>query len=97
MAAYLQLDDVNSLKAKIDDKAHDLFRAKSGVAPLQVSRYFKTKVGKGKEANCFLKNQDVWDNKEVKSLRHVCANGSLLPIQTSIEAPPWNFQMRDEI
>jgi len=73
MASYLNLDDVGSLKAKIDEKAHDLFKAMPGKSQLQVYRLFKARFGegKGKEATNFVRNQDVGNVSQIQALEHV--------------------------
>jgi len=68
MAASLNLDDVESFKTKIDRKAHDLFKGRPGQAPLQVNRYLKTKIGKEKQTNCFVRNQSVWEDSQIRAL-----------------------------
>ncbi|KAE8444552.1 hypothetical protein EG329_014476 [Mollisiaceae sp. DMI_Dod_QoI] len=72
MAPSYHLDDLRSLKLKIDEKAHDLFKEKPGHAELQVTRIFKRRSGKQDEGerNTFVKDLDVCDLSQVKALRH---------------------------
>jgi hypothetical protein len=71
MTAHLNFDDVRSLEAKIDEKAHDLFKAKSGKPQLQVSRLLKTELGEEKTALCFEGSQYIKDLSQLKALEHV--------------------------
>jgi hypothetical protein len=71
MASYLNLDGTECLKAKIDEKAHDLFKPKPGKPQLQVSRLFKTRTAEGKETTRFVRNQDVGDVSQIKAMEHV--------------------------
>ncbi|MAD84145.1 MAG: hypothetical protein CL912_14375 [Deltaproteobacteria bacterium] len=74
-----RLDDLRSLRAKVDGKAHDLFKAKDGVASLQVTQVFRDR-----RANCsvgsiqtgaFVQDQDVWNLGEIRALRNVIVTG----------------------
>jgi len=74
MAPMHRLDDLRSLRAKVDGKAHDLFKAKDGVASLQVTQVFRDR-----RANCsvgsiqtgaFVQDQDVWNLGEIRALRN---------------------------
>jgi hypothetical protein len=69
MAMYLKLHDVDSLKHKLDGKASDLFKARAGVAQLQVSRYKTSRSEDTKESFSFLRNRDLKDASEIKKLR----------------------------
>ena len=71
MASYLNLDNTESLRAKIDRKAYDLFKAKYGKPQLQVSRLSKVTSGEGKETICFMENQDVESISQIKALKYV--------------------------
>lgn len=78
MATYM-LDDIRSLQRKIDAKALDLFKAKDGQAPLQVTRIFDDKVvncvekrpRKKQKPTSFIRGQNVWNSSQLKALRHV--------------------------
>ena len=70
MASYLDLDNTESLRAKINRKACDLFKAQPEKPQLQVNRLTEIENGKGKEFR-FKKNQDVIGSSEIKALRHV--------------------------
>lgn len=56
------LDDTASLKKKIDRRSDGLFAAIEGRAGLQVTR---------KNGINFVKNQDVWDEKQLEQVRNV--------------------------
>ena len=73
MASHLLLDNAQSLPTRIDRKAHDLFKAKPGKAPLQVTRVFQRKIDgdSGKTKSCYVKNQDVWDTPQIAGLKNV--------------------------
>jgi hypothetical protein len=71
MASYRNLDDAGILKAKIDEKAYDLFKAKPEKPQLQVNRLFKTMIGEDKETTCLVRNQNVGDVSQIKALEHV--------------------------
>ena len=75
MAPMKRLDDLRSLKAKVDGKAHDLFKAKEGLAPLQVTRVFKDRRANSSVRNIqtevFVQDQDVWNLGEIRALRNV--------------------------
>lgn len=69
------LDDLQSLEKKIDEKAHDLFKAKPGHAGFQVTRISKQKIGKRNigesERNVVIRDLDVCDLSAVRALQHV--------------------------
>lgn len=67
MAAYLELDDVDILREKVDRKAHDLFKARPGVAQLQVSRYGSLRTEDGKEESYSLRNQELKNLSDVRT------------------------------
>jgi hypothetical protein len=72
MATKFQLDDNRSLELKINQKAHDLFKEKKGHPGLQVTRIFKR--GNGRDSslrNAFVRDLDVCDVSQVKSMRDV--------------------------
>lgn len=68
----LILDDLSSLKMKVDRKAGSLFgAAPKGKAPLQVMRMANRKDGDGD--NSFVENEDVLDESTLNELRNVSA------------------------
>jgi hypothetical protein len=71
MPCYLNLEDSDSLKAKIDKKAPDLFKARKGKPQLQVNKCHKKKTEDGKETVYVEVNRDVRNMFELKALRHV--------------------------
>ena len=71
MASYLSLDESDSLKAKIDERASDTFQSLPGRPQLEVNRHFK-KINEGnKEFVCIERNLDVRNVLEIKSLERV--------------------------
>jgi hypothetical protein len=71
MASYLKLEDNEGLKARIDEKASDIFKARKGKPQLQVNKCYKKKTDEGKETMCIERDQDVRNMFELKGLRHV--------------------------
>jgi hypothetical protein len=71
MASYLNLEDNEGLKARIDKKASDLFKARKGKPQLQVNKCYKKKTDEGKETMCIERDRDVRNMFELKGLRHV--------------------------
>jgi hypothetical protein len=71
MTLHLNLDDIGSLEVKIDEKANDLFKAKSGKPQLQVSRLQETELGDEKTVVCFVGNQCIKDISQLKALKYV--------------------------
>jgi len=71
MASYLNLDESESLKAKVDERAPDTFQLLLGRPQLEVSRHFKKINEENKETVCVVRNQDVRSVLEVKSLERV--------------------------
>jgi hypothetical protein len=73
MSGHYAFDDLRSLKTKINDKAYDSFKEKSGTAPLQVTRIILGRIlnGKEKEVNHLVRDQDVWKLSEVKTSTQV--------------------------
>jgi hypothetical protein len=71
MSPHFNMDDLDSLQMKINSKAPDLFKDRMGQAPLQVSRVFKGRIGKDEETSCFVRNQNVWNNSQIKALKIV--------------------------
>jgi len=70
MASQIQLDDDQSLLAKLDKKSSNLFKAKPGVAQIYVSRYGKTIVDGVERSSCLANNEEVRDSDTIMSLRH---------------------------
>jgi hypothetical protein len=68
MALFSNLDDMRSLRIKIDQKDHDLFKEKSGQAPLTVTRVFKYQEN---NTNFFEKDRKVLKVSDVNILRNV--------------------------
>jgi hypothetical protein len=68
MASFSSLDDMRTIRTKIEQKAHDLFREKPGQAPLRVTRAFKSQE---KNAKCFEKHREVLNLSDIKKLRNV--------------------------
>jgi hypothetical protein len=71
MASYLNLDDMDSLAAKINDRAPDTFLAVPGKPQLEVNKYFKKRNEESKEGVCIVKNQDVRSAAQIKTLKRV--------------------------
>jgi hypothetical protein len=71
MASYLNLEDSEGLRAKIDEKASDLFKARKPKPQLQVSKCYKKKTDEGKETMYIERDRDVRNIFELKGLRHV--------------------------
>jgi len=71
MASYLNLEDSDNLKAKIDEKASALFHARKGKPQLQVNKCYKKKTDEGKETMCIESSRDVMNMCELKVLRDV--------------------------
>jgi hypothetical protein len=70
MTWYLDLEDSESLRMKIDKKASDLFRVRKKKPQLQVTKCYKT-VQEGQETICVERNRDVGNISELKALYHV--------------------------
>ncbi|KAH9211753.1 hypothetical protein DL95DRAFT_369317 [Leptodontidium sp. 2 PMI_412] len=74
MASMYRLDDLRSLQTKVQEKAHDLFKAKAGISPLQVTRIFRNsranELAEKDNIPHFFKDQDVWNSAQVKALRN---------------------------
>jgi hypothetical protein len=71
MPPSFSMDDLVSLRTKIDSKAANLFKEKKGKAPLQVSRVFRSKIGEDKDTPCFVRDQNVWDKSQIEALKNV--------------------------
>jgi hypothetical protein len=71
MPSYLNLDDVQSLKSKIEDKASHIFQSLPGKPSLQINRHFKKNIEGNKEAVHIVRDQDVRDVSELKALERV--------------------------
>jgi hypothetical protein len=70
---FSPLDDIRRLESRIEEKEHDLFKAKPDESPLQVTRVFK-KRGKesgDKEAIRFKVKKDINNVSEVEAWRNV--------------------------
>jgi NOL1/NOP2/fmu family ribosome biogenesis protein len=68
MASYLNLDESESLKAKVDERAPDIFQLSPGRPQLEVSRHFKKRNEENKEIVFVVRNQDVRNVFEIRSL-----------------------------
>jgi hypothetical protein len=71
MASYLDLDESESLKAKIDERAPDTFQSLPGRPQLEVNRRFKIRNEENKEVVRVVRNPDVRNVLEIKSLERV--------------------------
>jgi hypothetical protein len=71
MASYLNLDHSDSLKAKIDKRAPDLFRARKAKPQLRLNSRCKKKTENGHETVCIERDRDVSNMFELKGVRHV--------------------------
>lgn len=71
MASYLNLDENESLKPKIDERAPDTFQSLPGRPQLEVNIHFKKINEENEEIVCISRNQDVSNALEIKSLEHV--------------------------
>jgi hypothetical protein len=71
MASYLNLEHSESLKAKIDERAPDLFKARKAKPQLQLNKCYKKKTEESKETVCIEKDRDVRSMLELKGLRRV--------------------------
>ncbi|KAH7323468.1 hypothetical protein BKA65DRAFT_69674 [Rhexocercosporidium sp. MPI-PUGE-AT-0058] len=69
-----RLDDIRSLQTKVEEKAHDLFKGKAGISPLQVTRIFHgrcaNELAEKENAPRLVKDEDVWNSVQVKALRN---------------------------
>ena len=70
MASYLDLEDGERLKAKINEKAPDLFKARKGKPQLEVYKCQK-KTKEGKETVCIERDRDIRNMFDLKPLRNV--------------------------
>jgi endonuclease/exonuclease/phosphatase (EEP) superfamily protein YafD len=71
MPQNCRLDDVEDLKTKVEAKANILFRKRSGVAPLYVSRTL-TESDEIKENSLkYAQNQEVQTLSEIEQLQKV--------------------------
>lgn len=91
MASFPFLDDMRTLRMKVDQKAHDLFKEKPGQAPLTVTRIFKTKE---KDAKPFEKDRKVLNVSDIQMLRNVrhLLNMPLLPVSSQLQSDCVNTQ-----
>jgi hypothetical protein len=71
MEWYLKLEDSESLKAKIDERAPDLFKARKGKPQLEVKSYAKKRIEEGKDFVCIKDHRDVENMFDLKALRYV--------------------------
>ena len=71
MASYLNLDDVESLTDKINERAPDIFQVLPDRSQLQVNKYFKKKNEDKSELVCVARNQDVKNVLQIKALERV--------------------------
>jgi len=71
MSPNFNVDDLNSLQKKIDSKASSLFKEKAGKASLQVSRVFRGKIGEDEVIPCFVRDQNVSKESQIKVLKNV--------------------------
>ena len=67
MASFSSLDDMRSLRLKIEEKAHDLFKEKPGKALFSVTRI----LGCQENGRFFEKDRKVLNLSHVKMLRNV--------------------------
>lgn len=68
MLPSLNLDDLDGLKTRIDEKASDLFLAKVEKPQLQVNRH-NIEVCKSEKGEYFHQIEDVWDISKVRELQ----------------------------
>jgi hypothetical protein len=82
MASFSSLDDMRSLQTKIDQKAQNLFKERTGQAPLIVTRIFKHSAVESEEntAKLFEKGKEVLNITDVKRLRYVRTFQNLVPV-----------------
>jgi hypothetical protein len=71
MASYLNLEDNEGLKTKIDDRASHLFKARKAKPQLQVNKCYVKKTDQGREIMCIERDREVRNMFELKGLRHV--------------------------
>lgn len=71
MESYLNLDDIESLTAKINGRALDTFLALPGRPQLEVNKHFKKRNEENKEVVSIVKNQDVGNVAQIKALKRV--------------------------
>jgi hypothetical protein len=67
MASFSSLDDMSSIRLKIEEKAHDLFKEKSGQALFSVTRI----LGCQENGKFFEKDRKVLNLSHIKMLRNV--------------------------
>ena len=83
----MQLDDVQSLRVKLDERSSDLFKAKPGVAQLSVSRYGRKSEDGIERRTCFARNVEIQDSDQIAAFRH--DPDSLLQIYTARQDRSW--------
>lgn len=88
MASFHHLDDLRAIEAKVKERSELLFEAKTGQPPLQVTRVFNEKFGKGhkRERSRLSLNENVEDLAQIKSLHDVRMHNRSSPI-SEIEVP----------
>lgn len=67
MASFSSLDDMRSIRLKIEGKAHDLFKEKSGQALFSVTRILRCQ----ENGKLFEKDRKVLNLSHIKMLRNV--------------------------
>jgi hypothetical protein len=68
MISFSSLDDMRTIRTKVDEKAHDLFKEKPGQAPLTVTRILNSQEANAKP---FEKDRKVLNLSDIKRLRNV--------------------------
>lgn len=68
MISFSSLDDMRTIRMKVDEKAHDLFKEKPGQAPLTVTRILNSQEANAKP---FEKDRKVLNLSDIKRLRNV--------------------------
>jgi hypothetical protein len=68
MTFFSSLDDMRTIRMKVDQKAHDLFKEKTGQAPLTVTRILNPQET---NATPFEKDRKVLNLSDIKRLRNV--------------------------
>ncbi len=77
MVGAYRLDDIRSLQHTLDEKAHNLFKAKDGQAPLQVTRISRRKVVNDEgevdieDEIRAVRDEDVLDAAHIRKLQQV--------------------------
>lgn len=71
MASYLNLEDSEGLKERINQRAHDLFKPRKGKPQLQVNSCHRKKTAEGNQMPSIEMDRDVNNMFDLKALRHV--------------------------